>query len=79
MLTKATQIATKLLEQDAIPVGVSSFAVLNWIWLDAFNPIMQIAMTLGGGAYLYFKIQNARADWKIKRIEAKLKQRELDE
>ena len=43
--------------------GLGFIAVVNGVWVDWFNPIVQILISVGGLVYLYYMIRAKRMEW----------------
>ncbi len=69
MQTKIEQLTSVITPIDAAHGGLGLVAILNGLWLDWLNPIVQIGITIGGAVYLYYMIRSKRMEWKLKRLE----------
>ena len=54
---------------DTLHGSLGIGAVLNGVWLDWFDPTIQIAVTIGGAVYLYYMIRAKRMEWLQRRKE----------
>jgi hypothetical protein len=73
-------LESDLAEAGGITVTAGAFILplLDWLSHLEINDFFQGLMAAGGFVFLCFKIANARKDLKLKRLDEKLKQRELD-
>lgn len=69
MQTKIEHLTSVITPLDAAHGGLGMVAVLNGLWLDWLNPVVQIGITIGGAVYLYYMIRSKRMEWKLKRLE----------
>ena len=76
MIKKIEQIASLVTPVDIAHGGLGVVAVLNGVWLDLLNPLVQIGLTIGGAWYLYYMIRAKRMEWKLKRLEFEEKTKE---
>lgn len=64
-----TRIIDLITPADTVHGGLGVFAVLNGLWMEWLDPLIQIALTVGGLVYLYYMIRAKRMEWKLKRHE----------
>lgn len=61
-----------------VTAGAVVLPVIEWLSQLEIHDFFQGAMALGGAIFLCYKIANIRVDIRIKKLNEKLKQRELD-
>ena len=48
-------------------VGTASIQIYEWITLENINDILELCLAIGGGVFLWYKIQGQRLDNKKKK------------